>query len=250
MAKTTAANKALGKKEQEKAKLAQMKAYAAATKKELQEQQAVMKRREKEEAKRRKDEELRVARLEEQIATLQKDKELELARLREAAAKRQEEDLIRDRRRARQTTEEAMYEGTIAEAHSPRTLAAMRKDEEWRNGPHEYSVRAVVRSQNGSHTSTKWNNKIGGLWKKGSFDINALTLEINTAMEGNGLIEFIEIRGWVKSTASRGTRQAYNMSTLTIDEWEQRVESITAQEWYKFLDMSLMWSLPVPVALD
>ena len=39
-------------------------------------------------------------------------------------------------------------------------------------------------------------------------------------MEANGLIEVIEIRGWVKSSASRGTRQNYTMSALSIDEWE------------------------------
>ena len=229
-AMTTAAKKALEKKEQDKAKMAEIKAHAAATKKELQEHQAALKRREKEEAKRRKDEELRVARLEEKIATLEKDKELELARLREAGAKRQEEAIMHETRRNRQTVEEAMYEAEIPEQYSPRTLAVMRKDEELRKGPHEYSLRAVIRSQNGSYTSTKWSNKIGGLWKKGSFDINALNIEIDTAMEANGLVECIEIRGWVKSTHSRGTRQAYNMTALTIDEWEQRVESITAQE--------------------
>ncbi len=152
---TIAAKKALEKKEQDKAKMAEIKAHAAATKKELQEHQAALKRREKEEAKRRKDEELRVARLEEKIATLEKDKELELARLREVGAKRQEEAIMHETRRNRQTVEEAIYEAEILEQYSPRTLAAIRKDEELRKGPHKYSLRAVIRSQNGSHTSTK-----------------------------------------------------------------------------------------------
>ena len=240
----TAADKAKQKKEQEKAKMAQAKANAmaakkelqqqqAAMKKELQQQQAAMKRREQEEARRRKDEALRVARLEEEINTLRRDKDLELERLRAAAAQRQEDERIAIERRARQTSEEMRDEIDLPMPDSPRTVAAEKRDLEWRKGPHEYSLRAVLRAQNGSQTQCKWNNKIGGLWKKGNFDINALNLEIDSAMEDNGLSELSEIRGWVKSTAGRGTRQPFNMSSLSIDQWEQRVESITAQEWYK-----------------
>ena len=82
----------------------------------------------------------------------------------------------------------------------------MKRSEAIENGPHEYSLRACLKVQNGSHTSAKWSNKIGGLWKLGSFDINALLVEIDRVVEQYTLGEIVEIKGYVKSTANRSTR--------------------------------------------
>ena len=236
-AANTAADKAQQKKDQEKAKIAQIKANAAAAKKALQEQQAAMKRKEKEEATRRKDEEIRVHRLKAEMEALRRDKDLELERLREAAAQREEDKRIEAARRVRQSTDEALEEFRLEdEAPTPRELAAIKKAEELKNGPYEYSVKAVLRVQNGSQTSTKWNNKIGGIHKKGSFDIHALNIDVDAAMEDYGINELTEIKGWVKSTHARATRQTFTLSSLTIDQWEHRVESITTAEWQKFVN--------------
>ena len=85
----TVADKVRQKKEQEKAKMAQIKANAATTRRALQEQQAVMRGHEKEEATRRKDEEIRVRRLEAEMKALRRGNNLELERLRAAATQRQ-----------------------------------------------------------------------------------------------------------------------------------------------------------------
>ena len=236
-AANTAADKARQKKEQEKAKIAQIKANAVAAKRALQEQQAAMKRHEKEEASRRKDEEIRVRRLEAEMEALRRDKDLELERLRAAAADREEERRQEAERRLRQTTDEALDEFNLeAEAPTPRSLARIKKLEDQKNGPYNYAVKAVLRVQNGSQVLTKWHNKIGGAHTKGSFDIHALNIELDTAMEANSVNEFVEIKGWVKSSHGRGTRQTFTMSSISIDQWEQRVESITTAEWQKFVN--------------
>ena len=64
------ADKARQKKEQEKAKMAQIRANASAHKRALQEQQAMMKRRDEEEAARRKEGEIRVRRLKAEMEAL------------------------------------------------------------------------------------------------------------------------------------------------------------------------------------
>ena len=120
------------------------------------------------------------------------------------------------------------------EPYSPRTLSAMKRGEKEKNGPYQYSLRAVLKVQNGSLAPTKWSNKIGGLHTKGNFDIHALNIDLDAAMEHNGVVELFEIRGWVKSTHSKGTRQTFTLTAISIDQWEQRVESITTAEWKKY----------------
>ncbi len=71
----------------------------------------------------------------------------------------------------------------------------MKRDEELKNGPYKYSVRAVLRVQNGSQTPTKWSNKIGGLHVIGRFDIHALNIDLDAAIEQHGVSELSEIRG-------------------------------------------------------
>ena len=110
----------------------------------------------------------------------------------------------------------------------------MKRGEREKNGPYQYSPRAVLKVQNGSLAPTKWSNKIGGLHTKGSFDIHALNIDLDAAMEHNGVVELVEIRGWVKSTHSKGTRQTFTLTAISIDQWEQRVESITTAEWKKY----------------
>ena len=236
-AANTAADKARQKKEQEKAKMAQIKANAAAAKRALQEQQAAMRRYEKEEATRRKDEEIRVRRLEAEMEALRRDKDVELERLRAAAAAREEEKRQEAERRLRQSTDEALHEFNLeAEAPTPRSLARIKQAEEQKNGPYDYSVKAVLRVQNGSQILTKWHNKIGGVHRKGSFDIHALNLDLDAAMEGNGVNELVEIKGWVRSSHGRASRQTFTMNSISIEQWEQRVESITTAEWQKYVN--------------
>lgn len=248
-----AATIAQQKKEQEKFRAAQAKIKAAADKAALKEQREATKRREKEEATRRKEQEDHVARLETEVEALRREKELEEQRaaaarheqeLHAAAIRREEEERAAMQRGARMTTEELVAEAELREPYSPRTLAAMKRDEDLRNGPYEYSVRAVLKVQNGSQTPTKWSNKIGGLHVKGSFDIHALNIDLDAAIEQHGVSELSEIRGWAKSTHSKGTRQNFTLDTISIEQWEQRVESITTAEWKKrpkyILDVELV----------
>ena len=112
-----------------------------------------MKRREKEEATRRKEEEARrkqeearVARLEAELETLRQEREVEKER------RRLEEDTDHQRR-IRQTTQEQVDEwedDQIREPYSPRTLSAMKRNKNEKNGPYQYSLRAVLKVQNGS----------------------------------------------------------------------------------------------------
>lgn len=55
------------------------------------------------------------------------------------------------------------------------------------------ALKASLKQQNGSHTSTKWANKIGGGWQLGSFDIHVLNVEIDTAMEQYNIVELTDI---------------------------------------------------------
>ncbi len=222
-----AATIAQQKKEQEKIRIAQAKTKAAADRAALKEQKEATKRREKEKARRRKEQEEHVARLEAEVETLRREKELEEQRaaatrheqeLRAAAVRRKEEERAAMQRGARMTTEELLNEAELREPYSPRTLAAMKMDEELKNGPYEYSVRAVLRVQNGSQTPTKWSNKIGGLHVKGRFDIHALNIDLDAAIEQHGVSELSEIRGWAKSTHSKGTRQTFTLDTISIEQ--------------------------------
>ena len=88
--------------------------------------------------------------------------------------------------------------------------------------------------QNGSQTLVKWHNKIGGIHKKGSFDIHALNIDLDAAMENLDVIDLVEIKGWVISTHGRATRQTFTLNSISIEQWEQRVESITTAEWRKY----------------
>ena len=105
-------------------------------------------------------------------------------------------------------TEEELLAETALEVEplTPRSLQSMKRLEQQQNGPYDYSVHAVLKVQNGSRTSVKWNNKIGGAWRKGSFRIDVLSIEIDAAMDQYGATDFIEIKGWVRSTATRATR--------------------------------------------
>ena len=168
------------------------------------------------------------------MAALNHEKELEKRRV--EASQRLEEEERANERRMRQTTEELLDETSfLMEPPTPRTMRTMKRDEARRDGTYDYSLAAVLKSQNGSTTTTKWSNKVGGVWKKGSFNVNVLNVELDAAKEQHNIVEMIEIRGWVKSTAGRATRQYFTLQNLCIEEWETRVESITTQEWQKFL---------------
>lgn len=162
-----AATIAQQKKNQEKIRVAQAKTKATADRAALKKQKEAIKRREKEEATRRKEQKEHVTRLEAEVETLRRGKELEEQRaaaarhkqelcaaavhkeLRATAVRQIQQDITADlaaqRRRVRQSIEELMNEAELRESYSPRTLAAMKRDEEVRNGPYEYSVRAVLR---------------------------------------------------------------------------------------------------------
>ena len=132
VAAAIAIDRARQKKEQEKAKMAQIQAENAAVRNALQVQQQ--------------EEALRVARLEEQIETLQRDKDLEIERLRRISHRPQEDSIV---------TEPFNEFDEFAEVPSPNTVRAKKREEETRNGPYEYSLRAVLKAKNGSVTVTK-----------------------------------------------------------------------------------------------
>ncbi len=73
-----------------------------------------------------------------------------------------------------------------------------------------------------------------------------MNVEIDTAMEQHNIVELTDFRGWVRSTNSRVTRQYFSLKSLSIEEWELRVESILTQEWKKFtgyiLDVDLVYT--------
>ena len=52
-------------------------------------------------------------------------------------------------------------------------------------------------------------------------------------MEQHGLLEYVEIRGWVRSTGNRATCQPFTLDGLTIEQWKHPVETITTQEWQR-----------------
>lgn len=181
-------------KEEEKKRKAEERARARAEKKELQERQAAAKRREKEEQQRRKEEQQRLANIEAELKRVRREKELLEAK--REGRRRQEEEAREDNRRARITTDELLDETELlAEPHSPRTLQAMKRDEAIQNRPYKYSVKACLKAQNGARTSHVWTNKIGGLWKKGSFDSHVLNIEIDEAIAKYSVTEIIDIKG-------------------------------------------------------
>ena len=108
---------------------------------------------------------------------------------------REEEKRAAMQKGARMTTEELLNEAEFRESYSSRTFAAMKKNEDVRNGPYEYDLDAAIEQYN-----------------------------------VNGLIE---IRGWAKSSHFKGTRQNFTLDIIFIEQWEQRVESITTAEWQK-----------------
>lgn len=58
-------------------------------------------------------------------------------------------------------------------------------------------------------------NKIGGLFRKGSFNSHLLNIEIDKAMADKGVTEIADISGWVKPAYSKATRQQFNMKDLS-----------------------------------
>ena len=53
----------------------------------------------------------------------------------------------------------------IMEPYTPRSLKAIKRDEETANGLFDYSVDVTFRLQNGIKTRILWTNKIGGLYR-------------------------------------------------------------------------------------
>ena len=77
----------------------------------------------------------------------------------------------------------------VREPYSSKTLEAMKRDEEQKNGPNDYSVSACLKVKAGQRYQHLWANKIGGLFRKGSFNSHLLNIEIDKAKADKGVTE-------------------------------------------------------------
>ena len=252
------------KKKQEKLRIAQIKTKTITDRATLKKQKETIKRHEKKKIKRHKEQKKHVARLKIKIKTLRREKKLEKQRV---TITRHEQELyvivvtryeqklyavvIREKekwttmqRDIKMITEKLLNETELKKSYSPRTLTTMKRDEKLKNEPYKYSVKAVLRVQNESQTPTKWSNKIEDLHVKEKFDIHALNIDLDAAIEQHDVNELNEIREWIKSTHFKKTRQTFTLNIISIEQWEQRIESIITIEWQKrfnfILDIKLI----------